>query len=590
MKKIRYVGREAADTRFHDGALRPVAGARHIQVLRANRECPELAEGTGWTYNHAPMLCYWSGFFYLLYLSSPVHEHGGMARVLLTRSPDGYAWEKPRLLFEDIAVPPGVYRGGRAEELLPGARTVAHHRMGFYAAENGVLLAMTHLGVTPDVHVMPNSGYGMGRVARRIFPDGTLGPVCVLRINAQAGWKPIHFPYPLWEDAEDEALREACARLLGDPLATGAWWEEERLDEAFFPLKGIRAPSFCPLEDGTVAVIGKDGLFAMGEDGGRTWTVPEKAAGIFTSGGKCWMQRKPSGGYVILYNPSPDGQHRWPLAAVTSEDGRAFDHMLAAGAEVPPMRYGGLLKNHGLNYIRGIMPGNGAPPDGGIWAAYSMNKEDIWVVRLPAELTGAETEAVDDDFSAEAEAFPGKWHVYSPLWASVRIESGCLVLRDGDPCDCAKAVRAFPRAERCDVAVRVSSDGARRGALHMELEDEKGMPAARVILDGDGRIRVRAGNGEHLLGRRAAGEAAEIRMEADCAAQSVRISLDGQARQIYPLMCPTLCVERLTLRTGEARRAPSPEDNLRGQCSPDISGGWERLPEAVFRVRAVRIQ
>ena len=40
---------------------------------------------------------------------------------------------------------------------------------------------------------------------------------------------------------------------------------------------------------------------------------------------------------------------------------------------------------------------------------------------------------------------------------------------------------------------------------------------------------------------------------------------------------------------GSARRAPSPEDNLRGQLPPDIPGGGGRLPEAVFRVRTVRI-
>ena len=587
---IRYIGEEAADTRFHDGALRPVIGARHIQVMRANRERPEQSQGTDWTYNHAPMLCWWNERFYLTYLSSPVHEHDGLARVLMTTSPDGTRWEKPALIFEDIAVPAGVYRGKKAEALAPDARTVAHHRMGFYAAQNGVLLVMTHLGVTPDIHVIPNSGYGMGRVVRRIFADGTLGPVHVLRINTQAGWRAEHFPYPVWENSDDAAMKEACAALLNDPLATGAWWEEERLDEGFFPLTGMRAPSFCPLADGVIAAIGKVGMVSLSRDGGKSWSTPQKAENVISSGGKCWMQRTALGAYAILYNPSPDGQHRWPLAVITSENGYDYHHMLAAGTEVAPMRYGGYLKNNGINYIRGIMPGNGTPPDGGLWAAYSMNKEDLWVMRLPAEILGEEHEPVSDDFSAMAGAFPAKWHLYSPLWASVRMEDGYLVLRDADPCDYAKAMRTFPKTKRCTVQLTLSADSAVNGELHMEVEDGRGMPAARVMLKNDGQIWARAGDGEWPLAPYAPGEKLAIGMELDCAQQSVRVAVNGQSLKTYPLMCPTLSLERLTLRTGPARLAPSPEDNLKQICSPDIENGWKRLPEAVFRISKVDVR
>lgn len=587
---IRYVGAEAADTRFHDGALRPVIGARHVQVMRANREHPEQSQGTDWTYNHAPMLCYWNDRFYLLYLSSPVHEHDGVARVLLTESADGYNWEQPHLAFEDIAVPAGVYCGKKAEELSKGARTVAHHRMGFYAAQNGVLLVMTHLGVTPDIHVIPNSGYGMGRVVRRVYPNGSLGKIYVLRINTQAGWHAEHFPYPVWEQAEDVAFQEACAALLADKLATGAWWEEERLDTEFFPLAGMRAPSFCPLADGTVVAVGKVGMFALSYDSGNTWSTPKKAENIISSGGKCWMQRTSQGKYVILYNPSPDGQHRWPLAAITSADGYTFDHMLAAGTEVAPMRYGGYLKNNGINYIRGIMPGNGTTPDSAVWAAYSMNKEDIWVVRLPAEITGTETEPVRDDFAAMDGAYPEKWHLYSPLWAVVGLENGCLVLRDSDPCDYAKAMRTFPETRQCAVTVQLSAGRADTGELHIELEDGRGMPAARVMLKNDGQFWVRAGDGQWPVRPYAPGEALELHMELDCAEQTVHVTVNGQACKPYPFMCPVLTLERLTLRTGETRLSPSPEDNLKQICTPDIPNSGLRLPEAVFRVHRVYVE
>ena len=70
----------------------------------------------------------------------------------------------------------------------------------------------------------------MGRVARRIFEDGSLGEIFVLRVNEKAGWKKEHFPYRFFEESEDRDFVAACRELLSDGLATGAWWEEERDD------------------------------------------------------------------------------------------------------------------------------------------------------------------------------------------------------------------------------------------------------------------------------------------------------------------------------------------------------------------------
>ena len=69
---LRYTGPDRANVDYHHGALSPAVGVQSYQVLRANREHPEEAEGTGWTYNHSPMLAYWKGSFYLEYLSNPV--------------------------------------------------------------------------------------------------------------------------------------------------------------------------------------------------------------------------------------------------------------------------------------------------------------------------------------------------------------------------------------------------------------------------------------------------------------------------------------------------------------------------------------
>ena len=589
MKQIAYTGAQA-DTRFHDGALPLMADVCHIQVMRANREHPELSQGTNFTYNHAPMLCRWRGWFYLMYLSGPVHEHADCARAMLTRSRDSFTWETPRLAFPDIAVPQGVYCGKGAQQLAPDARTIVHHRMGFYAAPNGVLLMMTHHGVTPDIHILPNSGYGMGRVVRRIFEDGSLGEIHVLRVNTQAGWTAAHFPYPWFEESGDEAFVAACRAVLDDHLANGAWWEEERLDEAFFPLKQMRAPSFCPLPDGATAAIGKMGLSAVSEDGGKSWSEPQTAPGIITSGGKCMITRTGDGRFAILYNPSPDGQHRWPLAAITSEDGYTYRDMCCACGEVPPIRYGGYLKSIGINYIRGIMPGNDDAPDGYTYAVYSMNKEDIWFMRMPRTIRAEETAPVHDDFSRMPGRVPEGWHIYSPCWARAALEDGCLALHDSDPYDYAKAVRLFPQAERAVIRLTLTAQGAHNGMLQMDAADRRGLTAMHLTLCPDGMLRLRGGNGELDVGRFEEGRPLDLTLEIDCRAQQATVHAGDQPPKAMRFMNPVLSVERFILRTGSLRIMPTPEDAFKNVLQPDLPAAGERLSEAVYRIASVDIE
>jgi hypothetical protein len=63
---IRYIGGESVDPSVHEGRLRYAIGTESRQTMRANRTHPEFSDDHGWTYNHAPDLCYWNGKFYHL--------------------------------------------------------------------------------------------------------------------------------------------------------------------------------------------------------------------------------------------------------------------------------------------------------------------------------------------------------------------------------------------------------------------------------------------------------------------------------------------------------------------------------------------
>lgn len=121
---VRYVGGVTVHQQAHDGQLRPAVGVESFQVMRANRTNPDLAGGSSWTYNHAPMIIYWNSRFYIEYLSNPVGEHIPPGQTLLTSSVDGRNWEFPKVVFPVYQLRPPD----------PEGTAMMHQRMGFYIA------------------------------------------------------------------------------------------------------------------------------------------------------------------------------------------------------------------------------------------------------------------------------------------------------------------------------------------------------------------------------------------------------------------------------------------------------------------------
>ena len=92
---LRYTGQpKTIDQTYHDGQLRPVVGVHSYQVLRANRTNPPDVDNLGYTYNHAPMMAYWKGKFYLEYLALAARKLGKW-------------WEEDRVSFLDVTLGTG---------------------------------------------------------------------------------------------------------------------------------------------------------------------------------------------------------------------------------------------------------------------------------------------------------------------------------------------------------------------------------------------------------------------------------------------------------------------------------------------------
>lgn len=558
---IHYTGKTLSNVDYHHGQLSPAVGTHNIQTLRASRSHPELSDGLGYTYNHAPMLAYWNGKFYLHYLNAPVGEHMPPGQTMLQTSTDGYEWTKPVVLFPKYKVPDGYtkpnYKGEPAKDLY----AVTHHRVGFFTAKNGRLLAMTYYGVCLDMKDDPNDGNGIGRVVREIKKDGSFGDVYFIRYSHAFNEK--NTDYKFYTKSKDKGFVEACNELLSNPLYMMQWVEESDRNDPIIPLKKpYKAFSYYHLPDGRVAALWKHALTAISDDGGKTW--PEsayRAPGFVNSNAKIWGQRTTDGMYATVYNPS---EFRWPLAVSTSEDGLEYSTLYLVHGDITPMRYGGNYKSRGPQYVRGIQESNGTPPDGNMWVTYSMNKEDIWVAKIPVPITDKALEHAHEIFDQMPE---GKeldvWNIYSPAWAPVKIEKRSdgkrwLALKDWDSFDYAKAERVVPQSKTLDASFSVLPVQNDKGNLQIEFQNAKGEACTRIIFDNDGLIKLKTGSRYNTLSPYVGNTVYNFNISLSTPSRSLTMTINDKKIPTRLFFNPVESITRVVFRTGDLPSEPTP--------------------------------
>lgn len=551
------------DLEVQDGGLPTVMGVESIQVMRANRTHPELADNLGWTYNHAPMLAYWQGRFYLQYLSNPFGEHLAPGVTLVATSPDGRSWSTPTQVFPIYFLRPGSISS------IESGMAMMHQRMGFYVAPNGRLLVSGHYGHAPD----PMGATGIGRVVREAKADGSYGPIYFIRYNSLAKADESNTTtFPFYLRSPDAGFIEACEALLKDRLKTIQWREEDGSEDGFYTVPGkvLQAPSVYHRRDGAAVALFKHGWAALSKDEGLSWSEPVQVPGMITGGAKTWAQRTSDGRYAMVYNPAKLG--RWPLAVTTSEDGVVFGDLLLVNGEVPPRRFFGRAKDFGLQYVRGIAEGNGIPPGNDLWITYSSNKEDMWISRIPVPIRHKADRAVQDSFDDLSVDGPvSDWNIYRPRWANVAVtafpsmQNKSLCLEDQDPYDYAKAVRLFPEAKTVRVSLMVYAAAAGAERLELEILDRKGRRPVRIFLSTDGLLSVANGGIEKAAGTFSKGQWQRIDIQIDATSGKFDFYLDGKVvSQQADFAEPASTVERLSLRTGRFRTAPTRDTHRYG--------------------------
>jgi len=488
---LEYVGQGLPDPEAPDGHLMYSPGVQNIQVNRANRKHPPALEPAsenrkGWTYQHHVGIGCWKGKLYAVWDMSHVGEDNPPCHLVYSTSTDGFNWSAPK----------DLYPFNKAYNL----------RFYFFHSSNDRMLVFA-AGWYPTDNISESRKDRL--YVREITANHKLGRIYTL-IKPGPGHPPF---YTQSEDAGFlQACREALANkplleqgdyglLLGDRKMK--WHDGKNWPGGEVPHIGGdlwrfgKALCFYHRRiDSALVGVCKMGFVTQSFDEGNTWSLPVIPRGIHGGGGKLWAQRTPDGRYAMIY--IPQGDHRYPMAITTSDDGITFRDMRVIHGEVPPQRYEGRAKDMGPQYLRGISEWGGDAPSlnkNSIWTIYSVNKEDIWVSRIPVPIVAETQQSVNDNFDniAPGPRVPG-WNTYSPLWAPVRVagsgKNHYLELEDREPTDYARAIRTFPVSRVADVSFRVAAAQTNNGRLEIELLGELGKRPIRVVFNNMGQIQA----------------------------------------------------------------------------------------------------
>lgn len=546
------------DPALADGGIPPAVGVRNYQVFRASKAVPDQSDGRGWTYHHHVDMACWRGRLVVGWNTCEKDEDVWPSRELLSFSDDGVRWSSPIEMFpQGMSTPLRIY---------------------FYLARpTGRMLIIAGLRV--DTRDTDEDTKG-GLVVRELLADHTLGPIFTLQHPPA-----VDAPVPMFDSSSDAGFVESCRVLLADTVYLEQqdrgrllgkrrmkWHEASAWPGGVVPgtdAKWVcgKAFSFHTRPDNSIVGLCKMGYTTASTDAGQTWSQPVVPATLVTGKAKVYSTRTRDGRYLLAYNPS--ARQRFPLIAVTGEDGTTYRHMRIIQGELPRQRYPGMHRSIGPQYTRGLNHWNddgSRAQDHAAWLVYSMNKEDIWVARLPLQTPA---DAPVDDFT-DLCSFD-RWHIHSPRWSPVRVFDGALELHSADPYDDAVATRVFGARRSVSLTLSLSAQPAAGAVVSIDVLSEFGSKRPISLRLDAAQLAGLASHQQFAL---------TIRANADT--QQFSIDLDGQPvlrDQPFATECDNL--HRLELRT-------SPYRNI-GGANPIDPATDHPIPPSIYRLHRLVI-
>jgi len=388
-----------------------IENVEHSVVYRATRD-------TG-GYNHHCRLAYHGGRFYGMWSNHPHGEGAPGMRVLFASSDDACHWSSWQVLFPrpslvreynalGLAATPGRWLviGGKLYATCGLFRTIGFSRRG--------LLDPSDVSPVRNEFHTSKVRETFGFLARRVHPDGSLGPTFAL-------WD--HLPPKLafqaqpTSERDHEELWQIICELVSKPddLPTFSPGEEGHIksfvertlgrDPADLKFRlhlptaydghSLSEPTTFPASDGRHVLLARDPLgshrkyVSFSSDGGLSWP-PARPTNIPDSPSRNTCLVLEDGTVLLLGNQvapkfeDADRRHyrRDPLTLSISPDGLGFDRVYALRYNAPGVRISGIGgRGPGFHYPGAVIQ------SGNLHVMYSLGKEDIEVLTTPlAEL------------------------------------------------------------------------------------------------------------------------------------------------------------------------------------------------------------
>lgn len=523
---------------FADGALPPVVGTQNIQILRATKDAPELAEDRGYTYNHhiGEIYC-WNNTLYVTWGSAERSEGAVPYRKLVSSSADGFNWSHPAELYSITGKSPDDWSHATQSPPVAGPLQSAYQEaVDGFAPQYPVFAGIFRKWKDPaDIQAFFDAHY--------------------------ADWR-TNYP-------NDNAVPTAVAGGIG---------------------KGL---NFYRRQDGKWVLLSKWSWTSLSADDGQTWTKPVITPTVLTGHQKISGYRAADDRYFLFYDPVRSSSVRWPLVAVQGRDGITFGQMGVVHGEVPDMRYMGRWKDMGTQYNRVLLAEG--PVKDAVWVAYSVNKEDIWISRVPLNTGTVVRDPVHETFNdMPLGPLVPNWNIYRPKWAPIDIVatdgSGnhALQLQNADPYDYSRAVRVFPASRRLSCSFKVKPGQNNHGRLEIELASRSGVRPVRLLFDERGTLRARDHEGDAEVCAYKPNEWVSIQLNVDLDKPTWEVVVNDSVRKEIQLANeperlregPVQSVERISFRTGRYRRlGKCIESDIRDMTFyPAILGSYAGVP------------
>lgn len=118
-------------------------------------------------------------------------------------------------------------------------------------------------------------------------------------------------------------------------------------------------------------------LVSVSLDNGETWSKAVET-NIPDSRAKQSAGNLTDGTAFLASNPT-DSKNRWPMALLLSDDGETFNKgwLLRSMDELPERKWTGKAKTLGFSYPKSIVYNDA------LWVAYSQNKEEVLITKVP---------------------------------------------------------------------------------------------------------------------------------------------------------------------------------------------------------------